>query len=359
VALAQDFEELLQPIAADAPCGAELRYETSFRELESAAEPEYEYQRGPDGREVSRPKPRDWSKIGRDARVLLAKGRDLRVQILLVRSLLATAGLPGLAQGLELVRRSLEEYWDSIHPVLDPEQQEAGEQALQRLSALGQFTVTEGLLADLRRAPIVRASGLGTLSLRDLEIARGRSPAGGEQRIDPAEVDAILKAAGADKIAAAAAALAQAQNALHGIAALFLAKLDATAVPDFKPMQQMLEEMAAALAGHAAPEPAAPEPAAVTTSAAAPAAPVADAPPPAARVDGAALTLINDRGDVVRALDLILEYYRSEEPSSPIPLLIERIKKLVRMNFLELMAELAPAGVPEFKVLAGLEGEDG
>jgi type VI secretion system protein ImpA len=360
VALAQDFEELLQPIAADAPCGAELRYETSFRELESAAEPEYEYQRGPDGREVSRLKPRDWSKIGRSARALLAKGRDLRVQILLVRSLLATAGLPGLAQGLELVRRSLEEYWDTIHPALDPEQQEAGEQALERLSVLGQFTVAEGLLADLRRVPIVQASGLGTLSLRDLEIAQGRSPpAGGEERIDPAEVDAILKAAGADKIAAAAAALAQAQDALQGIAALFLAKLDATAVPDFKPMQQMLEEMAAAVAGHAALEPVAPEPAAATTSAASAPALVADAPLPAARADGAALAAINGRGDVVRALDLILEYYRREEPSSPIPLLIERIKKLVRMNFLELMAELAPAGVPEFKVLAGLEGEDG
>jgi type VI secretion system protein ImpA len=58
-------------------------------------------------------------------------------------------------------------------------------------------------------------------------------------------------------------------------------------------------------------------------------------------------------------LDLVLDYYRREEPSSPIPLLLERIKKLVPMNFLDLMAELAPAGVPEFKALAGLEGEDG
>jgi type VI secretion system protein ImpA len=360
-AMAPDLEELLQPIAVDAPCGTDLRYDATFRELEAAAEPEYEYQRGPDGREVARLKPRDWSKIGRGARALLAKGRDLRGQVLLLRSLLATDGLAGLAKGLVLVHRSLDDYWETLHPALDPGEEEPAEQGFQRLSVLGQITIAEGMLAELRRAPIIEAPGLGALTPRQIEIAQGRAqPVSGEEPIDEAQIDALLQAAGADAVAAAGAALATAQGALNGIAELFSTKLDATAVPDFRPMQQMLEEIDAVLAGHAAPQPAATaEPVAAAVSADRTAAPVADPPAPAPTTAAATLSRINDRGDVVRALDLVLDYYRREEPSSPIPLLLERIKKLVPMNFLDLMAELAPAGVPEFKALAGLEGEDG
>ncbi len=355
--MALDLEQLLQPIAADAPCGAELRYDATFHELEAAAEPAFDYQRGPDGKEVARPKPRDWSKIGRDARALLVKGRDLRVQILLLRSLLATDRLAGFAQGLELVHRSLEDYWESLHPALDPDQQEPAEQAFERLSVLGQLTVGEGLLTDLRRVPIIEAPALGTLTLRQLEIASGRAQAGsGEERIDPTQVEALLRAAGPERVAAVRGGLAAARGALDGIQGLFLAKLGDAAVPNFKPIQQMLDEIDAALADHAAPQPAAGEPAAAATTADPSAATVADAKAPAATA-GATLSRIDNREDVVRAFDLILDYYRREEPSSPIPLLVERIKKLVRMGFLELMAEVAPAGVPEFKALAGLEDE--
>lgn len=358
--MALDLEELLQPIPGGEPCGAELRHDVSFHELQAAAEPDYDYQRGPDGREVPRLKPRDWSKIGSGARALLAKGRDLRVQVLLLRSLLATDGLAGLAQGLELVRRSLEDYWETLHPALDLGEEEPAEQAFQRLSVLGQLTVAEGLLAELRRAPIIEAPVLGTLTLRQIEIAQGRSQAAsGEEPIDQTQVDAILKAAGTDAVAAVRAALAAAQGALAGIAELFLARLDATAAPDFGALQQMLEDIEVAVAGHAAPEPAAGQHAPGSATANPAAMPVADAQAPPASAAGAALSRINDRGDVVRALDLILDYYRREQPSSPIPLLVERIKKLVPMNFLELMAELAPAGVPEFKALAGLEEKDG
>ena len=359
--MALDLEQLLQPIAADAPCGAELRYDAVFHELEAAAEPGFEYQRGSDGKEVARPKSRDWSKIGREARALLVKGRDLRVQILLLRSLLATDRLAGFAQGLELIHRSLEDYWESLHPALDPEQQEPAEQALERLSVLGQLTVGEGLLTDLRRAPFIEAPALGTLSLRQFEIAGGRAQAGsGEERLEPAQVESILKAAGHERVGTARGVLAAAQGALDGIQKLFLAKLGDAAVPNFQPMQQMLGEIDAALADHAAPPPAAGEPAIAAATAAAvepSAATMAGGSAPAVTA-GAALSRIDNREDVVRAFDLILDYYRREEPSSPVPLLVERIKKLVRMSFLELMAEVAPAGVSEFKALAGLEGDE-
>jgi type VI secretion system protein ImpA len=56
----------------------------------------------------------------------------------------------------------------------------------------------------------------------------------------------------------------------------------------------------------------------------------------------------------VGALDRVLEYYRTQEPSSAVPLIVERTKRLVPMSFLELVADLAPAGLQQIKKLSGV-----
>jgi type VI secretion system protein ImpA len=43
------------------------------------------------------------------------------------------------------------------------------------------------------------------------------------------------------------------------------------------------------------------------------------------------------------------------EPASPIPLLARRMRRMVPMDFLELMEEVAPSGMKEFKSVAGME----
>jgi type VI secretion system protein ImpA len=52
-------------------------------------------------------------------------------------------------------------------------------------------------------------------------------------------------------------------------------------------------------------------------------------------------------------LDQILDYYRQREPSSPVPLLLQRARRLVPMSFVEAMRELAPSGVEELARVAG------
>ena len=91
-----------------------------------------------------------------------------------------------------------------------------------------------------------------------------------------------------------------------------------------------------------------PEPAA-GTAAAPSSAPSRPAAPPGA---------IESREDVLRTLDQILDYYRRKEPTSPIPLLVERTRRLVPLSFLELMEDLAPSGVKQLKELGGLEKAD-
>lgn len=64
---------------------------------------------------------------------------------------------------------------------------------------------------------------------------------------------------------------------------------------------------------------------------------------------------VTSRRDVERCLDMIIDFYERTEPSSPIPHLARRMRKMVPMNFLQLMEEIAPSGMKEFKNIAGVD----
>ena len=66
---------------------------------------------------------------------------------------------------------------------------------------------------------------------------------------------------------------------------------------------------------------------------------------------------IQGREDVIRQLDRICAWYEANEPSSPVPLLLQRAKRLVSKDFLELVRDLSPGGLSELFTVAGIENE--
>jgi len=62
---------------------------------------------------------------------------------------------------------------------------------------------------------------------------------------------------------------------------------------------------------------------------------------------------IRSRDDVIRVLDRICEYYERHEPSSPLPMLLRRAKRLATMSFLDILRELVPDGVAQAEALGG------
>jgi hypothetical protein len=79
-------------------------------------------------------------------------------------------------------------------------------------------------------------------------------------------------------------------------------------------------------------------------------------PAPVAALPGAPAARsgsVRSRGDVVRALDLVLDYYRDNEPSSPVPLLVARAKRLVPLSFIDAIKDLAPGGLKDLQLVAG------
>jgi type VI secretion system protein ImpA len=62
---------------------------------------------------------------------------------------------------------------------------------------------------------------------------------------------------------------------------------------------------------------------------------------------------VRSRDEVVKALDAIIAYYRSNEPSSPVPFLLTRVRRVARMDFMELIKELTPEAIDRILTLTG------
>ena len=74
------------------------------------------------------------------------------------------------------------------------------------------------------------------------------------------------------------------------------------------------------------------------------------------RQQGLPVTVIHVT-DAVRALDAVAEYFRRSEPSSPIPLFVERAKRLVAKDFLEVLADIAPDALSVARSAGGLKDQ--
>lgn len=64
---------------------------------------------------------------------------------------------------------------------------------------------------------------------------------------------------------------------------------------------------------------------------------------------------IRTRTDVIVQLDRLCEFLQRTEPTNPAPLLLQRAKRLMQMNFLELIDDLAPDGASQVRIVVGAD----
>jgi type VI secretion system protein ImpA len=53
----------------------------------------------------------------------------------------------------------------------------------------------------------------------------------------------------------------------------------------------------------------------------------------------------------------VAAFFRGNEPSSPIPMIVERAKRLVSKDFLEVLADIAPDAVATARSAGGLKDQ--
>lgn len=341
-----DVDALLEEIGPDAPCGPDLEYDPAFLALEQEAlgKPEVQY-----GETITPAVPPDWKIVRRMAGELLERSRDLRLAIHLLRANLALSGITGMANALVLIERLLDTRWDSVHPLLDAE--DDNDPTL-RINSLAILADSGTLVRELKETPLVTLPGLGPLTIKLLEVANGElAPLDAEEKIALASIERALADLDPDKLAAASDALARALAAAVNIEVILVRQVGSSQALNLdgltRPLRKAHEFLARQQHGPAQ---------------AAPADAPADgipAPDGAARDPRAAISgEIASRDDVVRMLDKLVQYYGRHEPSSPIPILLERAKRLVPMNFFEIMQDLAPDGIAQLTVIRGPDGSE-
>jgi len=356
-----DTEKLLSPISEDNPSGEDLSYDAGYVALMTEAEGVPERQVGDSVIPAEDP---DWRRIKSGCLELLERGRELRLIMQLAVSLLETEGLKGFSDGLALLRGAIERHWDTVHPQLDPDD---GNDPLERINIISVLATPPHTDGDsmrfqerLRATPLCESRQLGRFSLRDIMVASGDLSAPSDGAGEPASASVIEGAFSDTDIELLQGNLAAAETCASEAKLLdqmLTEKVGAGAAPNLgafhaaieqvtKTLREALErrgygsdDAEAASGGEGEGEQAAAEGRAPASAASRP----------------AGVGEIASTSDVLKAFDKICEFYAKSEPSSPVPLVVKRAKRLVGKSFMDIMNDLSPNAVDDIEKVSGKE----
>ena len=316
-----DIEPLLAPVGIDDPSGPDLAYSAERGEIERMFE------------RAARENvdDADWRTT---AETILAQGmqtKDLWLAVYLARIGAKSNDLTLVDDGCAWLAGLVERYWDSVHPTLE-EYGIAGRKApCESLVRIGEF------LGPLKRVEVIAHARLGSFSGEDFTRFRRE----GEAAVGYGQFRAAIADTPVDQLESVTEQLRAIANALMRVDAV-VSEQAATANQtgtNFEPAYETIDAIVDAIAPFisqavASDHSAAPAPAEVS--------------PPAAGVAGkSALKPIDSREDVARALDSVIDYYTRREPSSPIPEALRRIKGWIAMDFMAILRDISPSGVPD------------
>ena len=329
-----ESQELLQPITADQPCGENLEDTPLLASFDAF-------------RVFGKPTPLDpapeWGEIRARALEALGKSKDIRLLAYLGTALLRTDGLPAFNETLNVASQWLQTYWAGTYPLID-------EDAILRRNALNYFADPMAVIDGLRRLPLVSSRQHGTFSMRDIDLATGViQPVDGEERPDERNIEAAFGEMPLEQLQQLHQSVVGALEALKSIGTIMSTEGGPEAQPDFDGLTAHLTKIDRVLRAKVAAR----VDAAGTTGA------PGELAGSGQVVAAGAVGAIRSRQDAIRALDAVSEFFKANEPSSPIPLLIDRAKRLVSKNFLEVLADIAPDALGSARSAAGVQEESG
>ncbi|MBP2168779.1 type VI secretion system protein ImpA [Erwinia toletana] len=335
-------DTLLDPVSSDSPCGENLEYDADFMAMDQASQGKAEQQFGDT---IIPAEPADWNKVEKLATGLLTRTKDLRVMMALTRAWTQLKGLPGYASGLHLINQSLQNYWDGLFPELwydgeaDP---------FFRINALAELGDNSSLTAAVRQSALLR-SAADAITLRDAAALLDGSKAGvidypgGRTRL----MDELAQGG-----MPGVEAVPQIVASLETLRSFLTEKLSGSGVPEMTQLLRTLQlvtqvsqttdvtSLIPTLSDDAASQPEASAAPAVSSKSRQP------------QQDWRSVNLAS-RDDAQLMLEKVKQYFAQHEPSHPAPLMIERVQRMVAMDFMEIIRDLAPDGVHQLETIFG------
>lgn len=398
-----DIEGLLAPLSDDAPCGPDLRAEPEFRDIEDAP-----------GDFANLKAPELLAVVARcDA--LLARTKDQAPALVAVQAAVRVGDLGLATAALSLVKGFADLYWDDFHP--GP----AEDMTIARINELSALARPAAMVLPIQRMALARlpapsaqgftAAVLGLAcapvaewSSEDeatlaAQVENGHLSATQARTIRPnrenarmlrsivrvlsadaraADMDAGVEgeSTGMDPAALAAVArdlrtqvednvvsLRTISDMLYDINAIYDTRAgdSATFGPVLSAIKAAVDESERFLATFPVDEAragadavASEEGRATGDGAPAPAPAGATGAPPR----GFVVTTPQSRADVVTALDAVARFFIENEPTSPVPLMLKRVRAWVQMDFMQLLNDIAPNAIDDAqRLLASPEEE--
>jgi type VI secretion system protein ImpA len=355
-----DFDKLLAPISDDAPCGGDIREDSSptsvYYRLKDARSAARAAERAMDADDESGGLLSDWRTILElSPGVLTTQTKDLEIAAWYAEALLRSEGYAGLRDGFQLIAGLVENFWDGLYPLPD---EDGIETRVAPLTGLNGESSDGALIQPLRKSVLFpgaekdfalwhyeQASELarvadaakrqaridsGAATMEALEAAVKSLPAGHFRTLlDDIDACAAAFAAMGDKLYEKAGHDAPPAGAIRNV---LTAARDAVADLG-RDKLAMADAQAANAAGGAAAAPSAGgAPSAGSAGFSAGGGATAQA-----NVGGG---VIASREDAFRVLLQIADFFRKTEPHSPISYTLEEVVRRGRLSLNELLEEL-------------------
>ena len=240
-------EELLAPLSGESPCGEDLSYDPALSDLETRVQGKAETQFAA----AEEPNWRDVQKLCLD---LFTRTKDLRVTMALALALLRLDGLPGFAQGTELLRGLLEQYWPGFYPRLDPEDDN---DPLERMNLLSSLAAPEGTFGDamrfiarLREVPLCQSAVAGSFSLAQMIAATSPPSGAASAGPDLAVIQAAFRDTPVEFLEQQFRAAESALASVEAVGAFLTATVGVGNAANLDPLAAVLRDIRARLGGN-------------------------------------------------------------------------------------------------------------
>ncbi len=309
-----------QSVSESTPCGDAVEYNELFQHIEQQI--------------LSISEISQWRDLLSDCEKLMLTTRDLRVAVAYTRILIHTEKKPieGVLKGFYIISKLLENFWDCLYPLIDIDDlEEAYVERSNTLAILGGY---KELIMVLKKQPNFVSTGFEGYTLEEMitfnqsnKMTAGKQPPVGLTHDEESYFNGLSRC------------FFKVHELVEGIKSTFFEKSGQVFVDFDEYLIPLLQQSVDALS--------------VGNNIA------NDTHLKSNQFDGSERSVliedgfsgaIHSRGDVEKSIDLMCEYYTNHEPSSPVPLLLKRAKRLINDDFITILEELnlgSPANIDD------------
>lgn len=294
-----------------------------------------------------------WTKAHTVSVELLRKTSDLRVACYLTQALLVERQFEGLSAGLRFVQSLLDAHWDHVHPQLVIDGDKDPDYRVNAIAYLGD----PAFVMSLVKVNMVFSRAVGNFSLKDYLVARGDIASSdnedGRSKLELPLINAAFMDAELDDLIQSRQWIAESIESISQIASVFVEKLSSEYSPQLGQLGEELEQIAKIYDEILVQRNVITDQGSVELGATEEEDQMEQNLSPVNKLTGS--EEISSRDDVIKQIDRICKYYERFEPSSPVPLVLNRAKKLATMDFMGIIEDVSPDSVKHILNLAGIE----